>query len=350
MKILIVTDAWHPQINGVVRTLSITADELTKREHEVVILGPDQFRTYPLPTYKEIRVAYYAGGELKNQIHEIKPDAIHIATEGPIGIAARNYCVRRGLHFTTSYHTKFPEYINKRFPFLPTGWVYAFLRWFHEPSSAVMVATPTVEAELQKNKFKRLVRWSRGVHTDLFHPREDDGLLHQYPRPIQLYVGRVAVEKNIGAFLDTKQPGTKVVVGGGPQLKQFEKDYPDVVFTGPKQGEELHRLYAAADVFVFPSLTDTFGLVLLEALASGLPVAAYPVAGPLDVITDPAIGCLDKDLDIAIAKAVTLDRAACRAFAEKYSWEAATDQFLDNLYILEPDEYGQPIVSTGFFG
>ncbi len=349
MKILIVTDAWHPQINGVVRTLSITAEELQRRGHEVVILGPDQFRTYPLPTYKEIRVAWWAGGELLNQIDEHQPDAIHIATEGPIGIAARNYCVRRGLHFTTSYHTKFPEYIAKRFP-IPIGWIYKFLRWFHEPSSAVMVATPTVQAELERHGFKRLVRWTRGVHTDLFYPRPELPPL-PYPKPIQLYVGRVAVEKNLPAFLNTKQPGTKIVVGSGPQLKQFEKNYPTVVFTGPKQGEELAKLYASADIFVFPSLTDTFGLVLLEALASGLPVAAYPVAGPLDVINDPTVGCLDRDLNQAIATALSLDGNTCRAFALRYSWAAATQQFLDNLYVLQPDEFGQPSTSsTGIFG
>ena len=342
MKILIVTDAWHPQINGVVRTLSITAEELQRRGHKVVILGPDQFRTYPLPTYKEIRIAWWAGGELLNQIEEHQPDAIHIATEGPIGLAARNYCVRRKLHFTTSYHTKFPEYVAKRLP-IPIGWVYAFLRWFHGPSSAVMVATPTIEAELRNQRFKRLVRWTRGVDTELFCPRADIPAL-PYPHPIQLYVGRVAVEKNLAAFLNTTQPGTKLVVGGGPQLKQFQRDYPDVVFTGPKQGEALAKIYAAADVFVFPSLTDTFGLVLLEALASGVPVAAFPVAGPLDVITDPAVGCLDVDLNKAIATAVTLDRATCHSFAMDFSWAAATQQFLDNLYVLQPDEFGQPSI------
>ena len=328
LKICIVTDAWHPQVNGVVRTLTMTVAELKKLGHEVTVIGPDQFKTYPLPTYKEIRVALFAAPELAVRLEALAPDCIHIATEGPLGLAARNFCVQRRLRFTTSYHTRFPEYVAERFP-LPASAIYPMIRWFHQPASAIMVATPSIERELQPHGFQRMVRWTRGVDTDLFHPRAEPFL--DLPRPIHLYVGRVAVEKNITAFLDLTLPGTKLVVGGGPQFKQISRDYPDTVFVGPKHGEELARYYAAADVFVFPSLTDTFGLVILESLASGVPVAAFPVAGPIDVIGDAPVGCLHQNLQTAIETALQISHAACRDYALNYSWEAATQQFLSHL-------------------
>lgn len=328
LKICIVSDAWHPQVNGVVRTLSTTVSELKKLGHEVTVIGPDQFKTYPLPTYKEIRVALFPGNELAVKLDALDPDCIHIATEGPLGLAARNYCVQKRLRFTTSYHTRFPEYIAERFP-IPAGVIYPMVRWFHQPASAVMVATQSIENELQQKGFQRMVRWTRGVDTDLFHPRGEVFL--NLPRPIMLYVGRVAVEKNIEEFLKLDLPGTQVIVGGGPQFQEISRKYPKAHFAGPKHGEELAKYYAAADVFVFPSLTDTFGLVILESLASGVPVAAYPVPGPLDVIGDAPVGCLDKDLKKAIETALQIPRDRCREFALKYSWGAATQQFLSHL-------------------
>lgn len=328
LKICIVTDAWHPQVNGVVRTLFTTVGELKKLGHDVTVIGPDQFKTYPLPTYKEIRVALFPGNQLALKLDALDPDCIHIATEGPLGLAARNYCVQKRLRFTTSYHTRFPEYIAERFP-VPAGMLYPMVRWFHQPASAVMVATASIEKELQHKGFQRMVRWTRGVDTDLFHPRNEAFL--DLPRPIMLYVGRVAVEKNIEEFLKIDTPGTKVMVGGGPQFEQISRKYPAVHFAGPKHGEELAKYYAAADVFVFPSLTDTFGLVILEALASGVPVAAYPVPGPLDVIGDAPVGCLDHDLKKAIEVAQNVSRETCREFALRYSWAAATQQFLSHL-------------------
>lgn len=328
LKICIVTDAWHPQINGVVRTLSTTVGELRKMGHEVTVIGPDQFKTYPLPTYKEIRVALFAANKLTLKLDALDPDCIHIATEGPLGLAARNYCVQKRLRFTTSYHTRFPEYIAERFP-VPASIIYPMVNWFHRPASAVMVATASIERELQQKGFQRMVRWTRGVDTELFQPRSEEFL--NLPRPIMLYVGRVAVEKNIQAFLDLDVPGTKVVVGGGPQFEEISRSYPKVHFAGPKHGEELAKYYAAADVFVFPSLTDTFGLVMLEALASGVPVAAFPVPGPLDVIGDTPVGCLNNDLKLAIETALRIPRESCREFALKYSWTAASQQFLSHL-------------------
>ncbi len=269
-------------------------------------------------------------------IENFRPCVVHIATEGPLGLAARSYCLRRGIPFTTAFHTKFPEYLNARFR-IPVTWGYRAMRHFHAPSQAIMVATETVEQELRARGFNNIKRWSRGVDTNLFRPR-DRGFL-DLPRPISLYVGRVAVEKNIEAFLALEQPGTKLVVGDGPQMRELARRYPGVVFAGVKEGEELAKYFAAADVFVFPSLTDTFGLVLLEALACGVPVAAYPVAGPLDVIGDAPVGCLDSDLAAAVRKALGADPAACRAHAERYSWEASTRQFLANVAPFQPERF-----------
>lgn len=331
MRVALVTDAWYPQINGVVRTLDTTCRTLEAMGHEVIRIAPERFRTIPCPTYPEIRLAVGAGRAVRQALEDAEPDAVHIATEGPLGLAARNFCVRRGWPFTTSFHTRFPEYIHARFR-IPISWSYRFLLWFHGRARATMVATPTIEAELAARGFNHLRRWSRGVDVDLFRPRDKN--LYGAPRPIWLYVGRVAVEKNIEAFLSLDLDGTKVVVGGGPQLDLLRARHPAVRFVGPKTGEELARHYASADVFVFPSRTDTFGLVLLEALASGLPVAAYPVAGPVDVVGSTGVGVLDEDLAAAARRASTIAPEACREYALGFSWRACTEQFLDNLAVL----------------
>lgn len=281
MRIALVSDAWLPQINGVVRTLMRTMEELKELGHEIQVFSPDLFRNLPCPTYSEIRLAVLPARRLATLLNAFQPCAIHIATEGPLGHAARRYCLARRLPFTTAFHTRFPEYVKARTG-LPLGAGYSVLRRFHAPSGGVMVATPSLEHDLAERGFRNLKRWTRGVDTTMFRPRDKNFL--KLPRPIHLYVGRVAVEKNVEAFLKLDLPGSKLVVGSGPQLGELQRRFPDVRFAGPKQGEDLARHYAAADVFVFPSRTDTFGLVLLEALASGLPVAAFPVPGPLDVI------------------------------------------------------------------
>lgn len=328
MKIAIVTDAWAPQVNGVVRTLTKTCEDLTRLGHQIEVIGPDRFRTVPCPTYPEIRLALMPRQALTRAIDAFAPEAVHIATEGPLGLAARAYCRKRGLAFTTAYHTAFPEYIQARTR-LPLAAGYAFMRWFHAASSAVMVATPSLEHRLARHGFARLRRWSRGVDTDHFKPGPKSYLSD--PRPIMLYAGRIAIDKNIEAFLDLDLPGTKYVVGTGPHLAALKARYPEVRFTGFIENGTLAAHFAAADVFVFPSLTDTFGLVLLEALAAGVPVAAYPVTGPIDVITSPTIGRLDADLGQAVRGALGLSPEACRAHAMPYSWAACTRQFLDNL-------------------
>ena len=328
MRILIVTDAWYPQINGVVRTLDTTAGCLREMGHTVEFVTPQQFRTLPCPTYPEIRLSVLPGRKLRRLVDEFRPDAVHIATEGPLGLAAWRLCRRRGWPFTTAYHTRFPEYVHARIR-LPLGISYALVRRFHDAAERTMVATESMRRDLQERGFGHLATWGRGVDVGLFQPR-GDRVLNQ-PRPIYLYVGRVAVEKNIQAFLRLDLDGSKVVVGDGPQLASLRRAYPDVHFVGAKHGEDLARHYAAADVFVFPSLTDTFGLVLLEALASGLPVAAYPVTGPKDVIGGAAVGCLDEDLGRAARNALKIDPRACRAFALEHSWQTSARQFFDNL-------------------
>ena len=329
MRILLVSDAWFPQINGVVRTLSRVKQELEAQGHEFEVISPDLFRTVACPTYPEIRLALFPGKRLRGKIETFAPEAIHIATEGPLGIAARRYCLRRSLPFTTSYHTKFPEYVSARIP-VPTALGYAVMRWFHGPSRGVMVATPTLRQDLEARGFTNVKSWSRGVDVEQFKPRSAPAL--DLPRPIFLYVGRVAVEKNIEDFLRLDLPlGTKVVVGDGPQLPSLKARYPEAVFTGAKQGEELAHHYSSADVFVFPSRTDTFGLVMLEALASGVPVAAYPVPGPNDVVGGQGVGVLDKDLGFAALQALAIPPQRCRAHAIKHSWTACAEQFLGNL-------------------
>lgn len=344
MRILIVTDAWHPQVNGVVRTLATLRQHLDANGHEAVMITPDQFNNMPCPTYPEIRLALFPGRKMARTIESLRPCVVHIATEGPLGFTSRRYCVRRGIPFTTAYHTKFPEYLEARSP-IPAKWTYKGMRWFHRPSSAVMVATQTVENELARQGFSNIKRWTRGVDTQMFRPREKGFL--DLPRPIALYCGRVAVEKNIEAFLALPEPRSKVVVGDGPQMDMLARKYPSVKFVGLKQGEELARFYAAADVFVFPSLTDTFGLVLLEALACGVPVAAYPVAGPLDVIGDAPVGCLHEDLSVAVREALKASPESCRAHAEKYSWAASMAQFLDNMRPFPPTAYFSDRASAG---
>ncbi len=333
MRILLATDAWEPQVNGVVRTLTRTVAEMRQMGHEVEVVSPDQFKTFPLPTYPEIKLAMGAYEPVQEKFKSFEPEAIHIATEGPIGLAARRICVEWKLPFTTSYHTKFPEYVSARLP-VPLSAGYAYMRWFHKPSGRLMVATPTMREELAKQGFRNISPWTRGVDTDLFRP-DMAPVYEGLTRPIFLYVGRVAVEKNVEAFLELDLPGTKVVVGDGPQREELEAKFPEVVFRGARFGEDLARHFSDADVFVFPSLTDTFGLVILEAMACGTPVAAFPAPGPIDLIPGSGAGVLAKSqtegLKEACLEALTLDRATTRAYAERFSWRASAEEFVRNL-------------------
>jgi glycosyltransferase involved in cell wall biosynthesis len=328
LRILLVTDAWAPQINGVVVTLTNTVRWLERWGHEVHVLSPQGFRTFPMPTYPEIPLAILPGAKVAQRIRDFAPDAIHVATEGPLGGAARAYCLKNGLNFTTAYHTCFPEYVKPRFG-IPLGVTYAWLRRFHAASSAILVATPAIRRLLEERGFRNITDWSRGVDTDLFTPGGER--FAELPRPVFLFVGRVAVEKNLPGFLGLDLPGTKLVVGDGPARKQLEERYPDAVFAGARQGAELASYFRRADVFVFPSRTDTFGLVLIEAMASGTPVAAFPVRGPIDVVKDPEAGVLDEDLGAAALAALRLDRGKVARYAQQYSWEHCTRQFLSSL-------------------
>jgi glycosyltransferase involved in cell wall biosynthesis len=330
MRILIVTDAWAPQVNGVVRTLQATAAELEAAGHRVAIVSPDLFRTFPCPTYPEIRLAWRPRRSVAARIEAWRPDAIHIATEGPLGLAARRHCLDRGLAFTTAYHTQFPDYVAKRTG-LPPRLFWRYIRWFHAPAARILVATPAVAAQLAGEGLPHSALWGRGVALECFRPD-----LAPHPafaglaRPIQLYVGRVAVEKNIEAFLAARHPGAKVVVGDGPAFSRLRRDHPGATFLGALHGAGLASAYAGADVFVFPSRTETFGLVMIEALACGTPVAAFPVQGPADVLA-PGVGAMDADLDRAIAAALGCARDACSAYAQRFSWSASARQFLDAL-------------------
>ncbi len=335
MKILLATDAWAPQVNGVVRTLQTTVAHLKRFGHEVQVIEPFMFRTVPCPSYPEIRLAWVDRRVLARYCDGTDPDATHIATEGPVGLAMRNECVRRGWPFTTAYATKFPEYVHARVR-VPVRWTYAVLRWFHGPSRAVMVATDSVKRELEERGFRNLVRWTRGVDVELFRPGPKDYL--EGPRPVLLYVGRVAVEKNIETFLALKVPGTKYVVGDGPQRSWLERQYPAVRFVGTKTGRELAAHYAAADVLVMPSRTETFGLVMLESLACGVPVAAYPVTGPLDVLENSGAGAMDADLATAVRRALDISPTRCREHALRFSWERTAQMFLANLSPRRPGE------------
>jgi glycosyltransferase involved in cell wall biosynthesis len=327
MRILVATDAWHPQVNGVVRTLIMMAEAAKGFGVDVSFVTPQSFRTFAMPSYPDLRLALPYPAKIARLIADLRPDSIHIATEGPIGLMVRRYCRKHGLPFSTSFHTRFPEYISARLP-VPESWIWAALRWFHGASQAVMAATPALAGELRGRGFRNVVLWPRGVDTGQFHPRPVELGLR---RPVFLCVGRVAVEKNLEAFLELDLPGTKLIVGDGPARMALAAKYPQTVFWGARQGEELAAAYAGADVFVFPSRTDTFGLVLLEALASGLPVAAFPVTGPRDVIGAAPVGALNEDLRTACLSALTISPQACLEFAGKHSWEASARAFVENI-------------------
>ena len=339
MKILVATDAWHPQVNGVVRTLTSLARSAAALDGDIHFLTPEGFPSLPLPTYPGLRIALPNRGEIARRIEQVAPEAIHIATEGPIGWAVRGYCRRNKLAFTTSYTTRFPEYVEVRTG-IPASVGYAVLRHFHGAASMTMIATASLRQELAGRGFRRLGSWTRGVDTELFNPDSPEKL--DLPRPIFMTMGRVAVEKNLEVFLSLDLPGTKVVVGDGPQRAQLAQKYPDAVFLGEKKGADLTSHLAAADVFVFPSLTDTFGVVQLEALACGTPVAAFPVTGPKDVIADHPIGALDEDLRSACLRALTMSRETCRQFALERSWENSARQFIGNLTALQPNRALRP--------
>lgn len=328
MKVLVATDAWRPQVNGVVRTYERLTAELAELGCEMTLLTPAEFNTLPCPTYPEIRLALPGYTYVVERLDLINPDAVHIATEGPIGWMTRHYCRKRAVPFTTSFHTRFPEYVSSRFG-LPASWIYAWQRHFHNSGQGMMVASQSLASDLEARGFERLMPWTRGVDTDLFRPR--DVRLFGADKPVFIYVGRVAIEKNIEAFLRLDLDGQKVVVGTGPLLETLRENYPDVIFTGKLVGEELAEAYASADVFVFPSLTDTFGIVLLEAMASGVPVAAFPVTGPIDNVTQGVTGALDNDLGCAVGRALALDRGAVRQGALHFSWENAARMFMANI-------------------
>jgi glycosyltransferase involved in cell wall biosynthesis len=328
-KIVLVTDAWSPQVNGVVTTLKTTVATLKEMGCDVLVIEPGQFKTFPCPTYHEIRLAWFPYAKMSRILATHAPDAIHIATEGTLGHAARKWCLRNKVPFTTAYHTQFPEYCAARLP-IPTRWVYAYLRRFHGAACRTMVATQSMENLLMSYGFKNIVRWSRGVDTNSFRPVGKEYLASE--RPIWLYAGRVSVEKNIEKFLSMDLPGSKVVVGDGPARAMLGNKYPNVKFVGYQHGESLVEHMASADVFVFPSRTDTFGLVLLEAMACGVPVAAYPVTGPVDVVDNGVTGVLHEDLEQAAKMAYRLRPEDCRAHAMKFSWRNATAQFINNLH------------------
>ncbi|MGB4056950.1 MAG: glycosyltransferase family 1 protein [Alphaproteobacteria bacterium] len=348
MKILIVSDAWHPQMNGVVRTYEHLQEELVKTGHKVKVIGPADFPVnLPMPGYSEIRLAVAPYARLTRMIQEFEPNHIHVATEGPLGMAARKYCLKSRLPFTTSYHTHFPDYIAQRIghyaPFLHDAThtlAKKFMRWFHAPASALLVSTQSLETELREWGFKTpMFRFSRGVNMEQFFPGEKT-LFHDLKRPIALYVGRIAIEKNIEDFLKMDWEGSKVLIGDGPSLPSLSEQYPDAHFLGRKTGKDLADCYRSSDLFVFPSRTDTFGIVLVEALASGLPVAAYDETGPRDIITAPFLGALDKkDLSAAARRAfqgTPEDRAL--HVRQNYTWANAGRQFESAIshYCIEP--------------
>ena len=337
VRIAIVTDAWEPQVNGVVRTLQSVRRVLEAQGHRVEVISPDRFYSLPCPTYPEIRLALASTGSVGAMLEQFRPNAIHLATEGPLCVAARRWCLRNDMPFTTAYHTQFPDYVSARSG-VPAEWIWRYIRWFHAPSQAILASTPSIRESLIAHGLTKVKHWGRGVDLAAFHPG-----LAPHPAmaglegPIQLYVGRVAVEKNLEAFLKTTHPGTKVVVGDGPARIALEARFPQAKFLGPMFGAELASAYAAADVFVFPSKTDTFGLVMIEALACGVPVAGYPVTGPIDVLT-PETGATDVDLTAAIAVALTRDPQACAAYGRSFTWEASAHQFLNALYAMDDQE------------
>ncbi len=341
MRIVIATDAWKPQVNGVVRSLSETVNRMKRRGYSVEMITPDLFSTIPCPGYSEIRLALLPRMKARRLLHQFRPDIVHIATEGPIGWATRGWCLAHGVPFTTAFHTRFPDYASVRTGLSPDRF-WPIMRRFHAKSRAVMCATPTLMNELAERGITQTRLWSRGVDLDLFRPdRAPHPALANLPRPILLCVGRVAVEKNLESFLSAPMVGSKVIVGDGPMLEELKQRYPDATFLGALHGPELASAYAASDLFVFPSKTDTFGLVIIEALASGLPVAAYPVPGPIDILgplvhmtdgvpADP-IGVLDDNLTQAVVRAEGIDRTHCTRIGRRYSWDACVDQFVDIL-------------------
>ncbi|MGC4250365.1 MAG: glycosyltransferase family 1 protein [Sphingobium sp.] len=331
MRIAIITDAWLPQVNGVVRTLQMMQSQLLKKGHVVRIISPDLYGSIPCPTYPEIRLALVRSTVIGQAIAAFRPDAVHLATEGPLCLAARRWCLRSGVPFTTAYHTHFPEYVARRTG-LPAGWFWRYIRWFHGPAQAVLVSTRSVRQQLRAHGVAQVRPWGRGVDLAAFTLQATPpAWFASLPRPIQLYVGRVAVEKNLEAFLSSSHPGSKVVIGDGPARPMLERAYPQAHFPGAMFGEALAGAYAGADVFVFPSRTDTFGLVMIEALACGTPVAAYPVSGPVDIVT-PTTGALGEDLDEAIAAALRCDRGVCAAHGQTFTWENSAEDFLSGLH------------------
>jgi glycosyltransferase involved in cell wall biosynthesis len=329
MRIAIVTDAWAPQVNGVVRTLEAVTAEVRAMGHRTMVISPAGLRSVPCPTYPEIRLALMTPAAIGRRLAAFGAEAIHIATEGPLGLAARRWCTTQGVPFTTAYHTQFPDYVAARTGADPE-WIWRYVRWFHSPASAVLASTPSVERTLRDHGIATVRRWGRGVGKVFTPEGARDARIAGLPGPVMLHVGRVAVEKNIAAFLATETPGTKVVVGDGPARAELERRFPEAVFVGPLFGEALAAAYRAADVLVFPSRTDTFGLVMIEALACGTPVAGYPVTGPVDVLT-AATGAMDEDLGAAIARALRLDPAACAQAGRAFTWAASARQFLDAL-------------------
>ncbi|MEH3047497.1 glycosyltransferase family 4 protein [Sphingomonas adhaesiva] len=333
MRVAIVTDAWAPQVNGVVRTLESVIAELRRGGHEVLVVSPAGVRSLPCPTYPEIRLALMTPAAVGRRIAAFGAEAIHIATEGPLGLAARRWCLSRGLPFTTAYHTQFPDYVAARTGADPE-WIWRYVRWFHAPAAAILASTPTIERTLNAHGLPRVRRWGRGVAREFVPHGARDARMAALPGPVLLHVGRVAVEKNIAAFLAADVPGRKVVVGDGPARAALERQYPHAIFLGALFGDDLAAAYRAADVLVFPSRTDTFGLVMIEALACGTPVAAYPVAGPIDVLT-AGTGVMDADLSRAITGALALDRADCAAAGARFTWAASARQFLDALHPID---------------
>lgn len=347
MRIAIATDAWSPQVNGVVTTLRHTRDELVAMGHEVLMITPEGRRTMPCPTYPEIRLTFFAGRSIRRELDEFRADCIHVATEGSIGLVVRRYCINRRLPFTTAYHTQLPEYVRARAP-IPIRFTVWLLRWFHGPAVRTMVPTICMRRLLEERGFENVVIWSRGVLTNVFTPA--DPVDYQLPRPIWIYTGRVAVEKNIDEFLDLDLPGSKVVVGDGPDRERLQAKYPHCLFAGYQFGRDLARHLAGADVFVFPSKTDTFGIVMLEAMACGLPVAAFPVTGPVDVVRHGETGILDVDLAKACKRALDLDRRICRGYAESQTWRNSTEQFASHLIARSDSRLlGHPSQTTSDF-
>jgi glycosyltransferase involved in cell wall biosynthesis len=336
MRIAIVTDAWEPQVNGVVRTLQAVRDVLQRQGHELLVISPDRFYSVPCPTYPEIRLAMVRSRTIGDLLDDFAPQAVHLATEGPVCVAARRWCLRHDFPFTSAYHTQFPDYVEARAG-VPAEWVWRYIRWFHAPAQAILASTESIRSALRAHGLTQVRHWGRGVDLSAFRPDlTPHPAMRDLPRPIQLYVGRVAVEKNIEAFLESEVAGTKVIVGDGPARVALQAKYPDAQFLGAMFGGDLASAYASADVFVFPSRTDTFGLVMIEALACGTPVAAFPVTGPVDILT-PATGAMDERLDDAIRQALTRDRAACAAYGRSFTWEASARQFLAALVPISPE-------------